>query len=206
MSQYDVLLLLLLSFLFYFSFYVEVFLAQMILGSLPLLHKFPLLTLQKMVFFFKSIGNTNFLEIQTYEIQMKVVWGSFQHLFYLYESKSLCLNDLSEATAESIRNLWKMSTNVILVSLQSTLGRKDHRETILKEDLVDYIVMIPWNVPKEHHDLATSVVQEFAKICRIEPPSLSALSKAKLGKSTIGLKKVIDCNSLTQLLCHLNLS
>ena len=99
-----------------------------------------------------------------------------------------------------------MSTNVLLISLQSTLGRKDHRETILKENLVDFVVTIPWNVPKEHHDLSTSIVQKLAKICRTELPCLSALSKAKLGKLTIGLKKVIDFNSLTQLPCHLKLS
>ena len=170
----------------------------MISGSVHLLQNFHISILKDIKMLMHQVCSSDPVEMRTYESD-NVYWYSFlDWVQYLYipstQTPTLWTNSLV------IDELRLLSTDVLLHYLQNTLGRREHVEIVLEENLLDYVIALPWIVPRHFEERVKCVVRELAKIQQIQPPSLSSLAKARLAKSTWGLKKIMEMNSLRELL------
>ena len=184
-----------------FRCYAGVALAQMISGSANLLQTFPLSSLERIKKLMHQVCTFHPAQIRGYETRQKLYWETFSACVqYLYVPNPKIS---SEANIYStvIKELSLLSVEVLLLYLQNALGRKIHVDIIINEGLLDFIVALPWVVPECYEERAKCVVREIAKFQSIHPPPLTVIAKAKLAKSTWGLKKLMEIHSVSQLLC-----
>ena len=175
----------------------------MVLGSTYLLQDFPEPTLQSMIELMKEVCTYDPRDIKIWEDDIGMSWTSFQNLLFLYEA------DVSSCVMPrypSINQVCSLATEVLLRYFQCTLGTKESIEVANKEGLLEYFIMLPWIVPAVHQEQAKCVVREISSVHQIQPPSLSSLSRAKVAKMKLGLKKLEGINAISQLLSDLSTS
>jgi len=182
------------------------FLAQMVLGSLPLLHKFSKATMRLMVMLLNFILKLNVEDIKKYEAETELVWNSLEYLLYFYEPEVSKYRSKFGKKFEPIKQVYFLSVDVLLLSLHSTVGKSNNRIVIVSDNLQDYIVMLPWSVPSGSRDRAMCVVHEFTKNYLIQPPSLICIAKAALARSSVGLYSIIKTESISDLIHKIDLS
>ena len=181
--------------------YTAVVLAQLICGSASLLQTFPQESLEKMLSLMNKVLIYDPDTIREYEISEGAVWGTFlPFITFLYAPRPKSISISTSGTFE-ISNLHHCACNVLLHCLENALGRERHIATLVEEGLLDYLVALTWIVPGER---IKNVVREVAKFRQLQPPSLTSLTKAKLAKSQWGLKKLIEMQTISELLssCH----
>ena len=183
--------------------YAAIILAQMVCGSTSLLQTFPLKTLEIMVSFMDMVCSYDPEVIRTYEIEQDFIWGTFlPYVSFLYAPDpdihcTLC----GVGSAPSlIVKLHHQACDILLQYLQNTLSRQIHVDTLVEEDLLDFLVAMIWNISPKSQEKAKKVYKEVAKFQQIQPPSLSSLAKAKLAKTKWGLKKMRDVEYVSHLL------
>ena len=167
----------------------------MVSCSPQLLANFPPPLLGKMLTLLETVSAMDPAIIRQYEESTYIVWGTFAHCVQcLYEPNHTPLTipvaDLEHASM--IDSLRSKSQNVLLLHLHSCLGRKDHVEVLIKEDLFDFVTLLPWIVSRHLQKKASLVVQELSKFHQIEPASLATLSMATLAKTRWGLHQALQ--------------
>ena len=171
--------------------------AQMVAGTEVLIDTFPQDTLQELRSMMNEVSTCNSEDIRIYERQNGFEWDSFLSLQYLYEPKH---QPTSKSTSSVILQLSKLATDILLLSFETTIWKVEHVEVLVEQDLLEYLIMLPWSVPLCSRERARTVVTNVAKIRQIQPPSLSSISKAKLAKMKWGLKKLRDIKSISYLM------
>lgn len=152
------------------------------------------------------IAKYNATDIKRYEKSIGSEWESFKFLLYLYEPEKWSFKNNDCATMKQVHAIRGYSVDIILISLQSTLGTTENIKIISEEGLMDYITMLPWNVPQTSKLLAQHVVDELLTVTQLQPPSLVSIAKAKLSKSSFGVVNVINETSLNKLLSKLQIN
>ena len=186
--------------MFSFRCYTSVVIAQMSLGTSE--HVFLLWEslLIKIMSLMESVCAVDPVDVRAYEIKEGLVWGTFlPYITYLYDPKRLLSSEL-------LVKLHQLSTSVLLHALKNALGRDAHVKILLDEGLLEYVVALPWHVPESCRTLAMGIRKEVSKFVQIRPPSLCSLAKAKLAKSSTGLKRVLDMRSVSDLFSVLTFS
>ena len=156
----------------------------MILGSPQLLYKFQMSTIQKLEGFLIETLKWDPSDINRVEFEQGVLWRSFV-LVYLYEPY-LSFNNPTRMD-NYLESLYHMSINTLLNYLESTMRRKGHVQFLIKDELLDFIVMAPWFVPSCSQERANRVVHQLTKVQSLQPPSLTNICKAKAAKLRFGL-------------------
>jgi len=144
----------------------------------------------------ETASDTDPVKIRQYEESSCIMWGTFTHCVQcLYEPSHTPLVTLGTGSdrkhASMIDALQSKSQNILLLHLHSCLGRKDHVEVLLKEDLFDFVTLLPQFLPRHLQKQASLLVQELSKFRQIEPASLATLSMATLAKSRWGLHQAL---------------
>ncbi len=188
-----------------FRCYAGVAIAQMILGSSHLLSMLPISTLQSVKKLLRRVCELNPEDIRQYELKRKLYWETFVACVqYLYEPSIVIPNidssDDSSDDATFFNELLQDSIEVLLIYLQSSLGRLIHVNIVNSEGLIDYVTALPWSIPKCFERKVYAVIREVAKEQVIQPPSLASIAKAKLAKNKFGLRKIMDVHSTSELL------
>ena len=174
----------------------------MILGSAQYLLHFPESLLQKVIVLMERICNTNPVAIRAYEIKDGLEWETcMPFVNYLYSP----VKESVKYSKSLFMKLHHLGTEVLLHALQTAVGRNTRLKTIIREGLLDYIVVLPWHMPESSRGRARDLVQDVGKSIRIELPSLCSLAKAKLAKESLGLKKVLEMESVTDLCLHMEI-
>jgi len=149
----------------------------------------------------QAAANIDPVKVQRIEERRGIVWGTFIHSIHcLYEPTSTlqCGADpLRSSMTESLRS---KSLSVMLVYLQSCLGRSDHVEILANEQMFDYVILLPWILPLHLQEKAHHIIQGLSKFQPIKPTSLVILSKSVLAINTCGLHKISQVNSVSELL------
>lgn len=146
----------------------------------------------------ETVCESNPVDIRTYEIEEGLIWGTFlPYMRYLY-SPGINLTD-GGGVSELITKIYQSSVSVMLHSLHNALGREVHVKILIEEGLLDYLVALPWNVASSSSDMARNMLKDVGKLTPIKPPSLCSLAKAKLAKVTMGLRKVMEMKSVSDL-------
>ena len=141
---------------------------------------------------------SDFLETTTYEqtreaeIEHWYVWQTFMpyvKLAFAPDTVNLLTSDL--------QLMQTLSLKLTIYSLQNMLGRAKHREVLLQEGLLDYVVSMPWFVPGPLKQQARDLVQMLAAYpeLNMQPPALLSISKACLAKAHLGLEKVVKLSA-----------
>ena len=159
----------------------------------------------------KSVNHflTEFLATATYEqirdseIKHWYVWQTFVP----YVKLAYFANPAHHQLSTDIRTMQTLSLRLIIFGLQNMLGREKHREVLVQENLLDYVVCMPWFVPEPLKQQARDLVAMLASSpdINMQPPRLLSVTKALLAKSCpgLGLEKVVKLSAgeiATQLL------
>ena len=168
--------------------YTAVILAQIALAS-P--HLFPGDLLPQVVAIMEKILHTAPPSVvRKYEEQEGLLWGTF--LPYI---KLLYLPDTSRSDEVHV-----CSVNILVHALQNALGRPIHRDVLIKEGLLEYVICLPWHVPQLSRENAKAMIMELAGYIQLQPPSLCILAKTKLAKMNFGLEKLLSVSSVAEIL------
>jgi len=90
-------------------------------------------------------------------------------------------------------------------SLQNMLSGTQVREILIQEELVDYVVCMPWYVPPGSHaqNRARELVSYLGQTMQLQPPRLVTMVRAKLAALHFGLEKVLRTTSIHALLAEI---
>lgn len=108
----------------------------------------------------------------------------------------------SEKHTSTVRHLEQRCVEVGVVSLHIALLGDIEKQVLVKEGLTDYVVCLPWCIPKESRSYhrATSMISYLRGTMQLQPPSLLNLAKAKLASMYFGFKKMLNTFSMQDLL------
>lgn len=135
--------------------------------------------------------------VRTYEVNADFFCGSsLPSLTSLYHPEI----DHESTNSPSMKKLREVCTDTLLHTLHICLGRQDNLDVLVNENLLDYVVSLPWIVPEASRSRALVVVQEVSKFIQLQPLSLCSLAKAQLAKMKYGLRQVIMVVSISDLL------
>ena len=91
----------------------------------------------------------------------------------------------------SLTELQVLSLKVVLFFLHSKMAVERYHSLLRKEELVDFVLCMPWHVPNACRGEASAVASDLSTAMGgPQPPRLLSLAQAKLAKSSIGLERV----------------
>ena len=98
------------------------------------------------------------------------------------------------AEETSVGKLQLVSLQLAIFTLQNLLGRENHRQILLKEGLLDFVICMPQYVPPSLRPQAEELVQMVVSSPDIPegPPKLLNLVKARLAKMHFGLEEILS--------------
>ena len=136
----------------------------------------------------------SFLDMIDYETVMQCeikhwyVWSTF--LPYI---KLVYIPNVPQ-TEGPTGKLQLLSLQWIVFALQNMLGRDNHRQILIKEGLLDFVICMPHYIPPSLRPQAEELVQMVVSSPDIPegPPKLLNLVKAKLAKTHFGLEQVFS--------------
>ena len=147
----------------------------------------------------QSVCTTDPRDIRKYEIQEGLVWGTFlPYMQYLYDPEGPLLTR-DKSVSSIITELQDLSVKVLLHALHNALGRESHVKILIEEGLLDYLVALMWHISDSSRVFLRNCLKDISKLTNIGPPLLCSLAKARLAKDSLGLKKVMDMASISDL-------
>ncbi len=165
------------------------FMAQLVLSSPELIapdNVNPLATRMKWL-----LHSTTPQQVMEFEVKRRFSWSVFlPYLRLLYAP-----NIPRVGVGSLVASLQLLALEVVLFWLRSSLGRPSHRDILIDEGLLDYVICLPWFVPEALRDSARALVSVFMGGASISPPRLSMLARGKLAKMHFGLERVIKAVS-----------
>ena len=174
----------------------------MILGSSQHLLTFSEQALKKIEYLMEHVCKCNPVEIRAYEIKEGLVWGTFiPFMVYLYEPEvqNTTGPEVDINVVHVIQKLQTLSIKVLIHALHNALGRETHVKILLEEGLLDYAMALLWYVPESCTGMVRNMLKDIGKLTQIKPPSLCSLTKAKFAKEVVGLRKVLNMRSVSDL-------
>lgn len=168
----------------FLSYFTQIFLSQLILVS-PF-HISPDLYQPVQEFMEEFLNKVDHRTIMEGEIKRWYVWSTFvPYVKLIYIPKS--------PQPEPMQRLQLLSLRTVVLGLHNMLGRANHREVLVKEDLLDYVLCMPSHVPEPVRAPSMELVAMLASCgdLQIQPPRLTSVVKAGLAKMHLGLEKVL---------------
>ena len=115
----------------------------------------------------------------------------FTCLLFIPYVKLAYIPNAPQAENTSVGELQLVSLRLAIFALQNMLSRRDHRQILLKEGLVDFVICMPQYVPPSSRPQAEELVVSSPDIPE-GPPNLLNLVKARLAKMHFGLEQVLS--------------
>ena len=147
--------------------------------------------------------------IQQHEAKNGYIWSTivpFVNLAYFpYLNPKYVPSCSSSDEHQTTRQLQLLCIEAGVFSLQNMLSGTQVREILIQEELVDYVVCMPWYVPpgsraqKRAHELVSCLGQTM----QLQPPRLVTMVRAKLAALHYGLEKVLRTTSIHALLAEI---
>ena len=172
------------------------FLVQLIIVSPQLLSSSTLQTISCQLASFLDTADPKLLA--EVEIENEEIWQSFlPYIRLVYQPF-----DNESMSKELYWNCLELS----VISLQNMLSRSDHREVLVKEEMLDFITCLPWYIDEasKAHSRAVDLVSMIrtSSDVHFKVPSLVNMSKAAVAKYYCGLVKAVK-KSVPELLLEL---
>ena len=148
----------------------------------------------------RFLTNATVDSVSEQESSLGFFWSTFFPYLKLLFVPNTLQNSTSPCNDPSISSLQLLSIESVLFSLQCMLNNPDSRQSFLAEEFNEYVVCVPWHVPQELKEKASSFLHVLSTHTQLQPPRLSVLAKTKLAKMQFGLEKMIKMSSLFELL------
>ena len=121
------------------------------------------------------------------EVKHWYVWSTFVpyvKLIYVPES----------AQTSQMRQLQLLGLETVLLGLRNMLSRQNHREVLVREGLLDFVLCLPSYLPERLRPHAKLLVEMLSasEDVTVGPPRLVNVVKAELAKRALGLEKVLQ--------------
>ena len=137
----------------------------------------------------------SFLQANSYEKirEAEISLKSTCSIFLPYV-KLAYIPNAPQAQRSSVGKLQLVSLQLAIFALQNCLGQDIHREILLKDGLLDFVICMPQYVPPSLRPQAEELVQMVVSSPDIPegPPKLLNLVKARLAKMHFGLEKKLS--------------
>ena len=150
------------------------------------------------------LNDTQTDEVRQYENERGTIWATL--LPYV---KQAYLPDSPTTTFEprsALTDLQVLSLEIILFFLHSKATVPMYHALLLKEDLLDFVVCLPWHVPAACRPQAAALTSELcASMPGMGPPRLSSIAKARLAKLHFGLERVLSMSVGEIASCYYNM-
>ena len=135
----------------------------------------------------KFVQETQLSELTTIETNHSYLWATFLpyvNFVYLPNNSPLCRPDTM---------IQSVALQTIIIALHIMLGRKVHRDVLIREGLMDYITCMPWYTTGAAEQRARALVRmvQQAPDVELQPPSLLNIAKACVAKNFCGLQTVV---------------
>ena len=139
-----------------------------------------------------------FLQANSYEKirEEEISFGCGCSIFIPYV-KLAYIPNAPGAEETSVGKLQLVSLKLAIFTLQNWLSQEDHRQILLKEGLLDFVVCMPQYVPPSLRPQAEELVQMVVSSPDIPegPPKLLNLVKARLAKMHFGLEEILSLSA-----------
>lgn len=135
------------------------------------------------------IANTETEAIRKYESDRGTIWATLlPYIKQAYLPNSPTTSDEMPLLAE----LQLLSLRVILLFLHSKVSMPMYHTLLVKENLLDFIVCLPWHTPPSCRPEAMALTNELcSSMPGISPPRLCNMAKARLAKLHLGLEQAL---------------
>ena len=83
---------------------------------------------------------------------------------------------------------------LIVASLHIILSSQNHREVLVQEGLLDYVISLPWHTSgsvQQRAEELVAMIQQASDV-NVQPPSLLNMTKATVTKYYCGMDKVLE--------------
>ena len=137
----------------------------------------------------------SFLKANSYkEIREAEIRNRFSCSMFIHYIRLAYIPNTLQAEGTSVGKLQLVSLQLTVFALQNWLGRQNHREILLKEGLLNFVICMPQYVPPSLRPQAEELVQMVVSSPDIPegPPKLLNLVKARLAKMHFGLEQVLS--------------
>ena len=191
-------------------YFATLLFALMITWSMELIRPSLLPMLQDFIKLFFETADHQMIRQQ--EAKCGLVWPTifpFVNLSYFpYLNPKYIPSCSSSDEHQTIRQLQLLCIEAGVFSLQNMLSGNQVREILIKEELVDYVVCMPWYIPpgsraqKRAHELVSCLRQTM----QLQPPRLVNMARAKLAALHFGLEKLLRTTSVHALLAEVLVS
>ena len=160
-------------------YHVAVFLAQIVLGSLPLVADKEKEIDSYLNDFLLEAKPSQIAQIETDFAYLWVTFLPYVKLAYLPN----CRPD----------NIYLVALEIIIMALHIMLDREVHRDVLIREGLMDYITCMPWYTTGAAEQRARALVKmvQQAPDVDLQLPSLLNMAKACVAKNYCGLQTVV---------------
>lgn len=100
-----------------------------------------------------------------------------------------------------LSKLYLQCIEVGVISLQNMMLGEETRQVLLTEELVDFVVCMPWYLPSGSPPQirAWELIRSLSTYMKLEPPSLANIARAKLATDTFGLERTLNAYSISDL-------
>ena len=137
------------------------------------------------------LQNTWYRTVQEVELKLKYLWSTYISYVKLAYIPNTPLESNPDSTMYRLQ-MWCLE--LVVFALQNMLGRENHREFLVKEGLLDFVLCMPQYVPPNMRLRAAKLVQIVTSSPDISqrPPKLLNIVKACLAKMHFGLENVLS--------------
>ena len=122
--------------------------------------------------------------LSQFEMLCGIYWGTSAPLIkVLYEVKK----------PELEADIFDTCKLTILLAMKTLVAKQSHHSVLAKEEMIDYLVCLPWHSEGELKDSATELVSMIRQVpdLHYKPPSLLNMSKATVSMYFCGLHDVV---------------
>lgn len=188
--------------IFSFRFYALIFFANLIHHWSSATPLSPIFLSTVRTFMSHYISTVTYDIIQQRMQEKRYYWSTFiPFLSLCYSPKGTIEGrNAEDSTAQSLSELHRYCIQAGLLSMKCMSVSDNAEEVIAHEDLVDYIVCVPWFLPdQESRSSAVELVNLTRRsLERLQPPSLTNIVKGFLASHYCGLEKTLkkDAHSI----------
>lgn len=142
---------------------------------------------------------SRFLKVSTYQIihQAEIDTCYFSstikplvRLCYFHYEKAVKSSEVE--TIPSLKELYFISVKAGIFSLQNISLSEGFKEIVENEELVDYLVCLPWYVHNDLKEEADILVQLTAAKMKLQPPKLISIARACLTSCQFSLDDIMS--------------
>ena len=143
-------------------------------------------------------------DIRKYESDRGTIWATllpYVKQAYLPNTLSVCKHQ-RRPDIPFLTELQALGLKIILFFLHSKVSVPMYHTLLVQENLLDFVVALPWHVPLACSLEASALTSELCtSMANVGPPQLANLAKAKLAKLHLGLDRILEM-SVSEIATH----